>query len=228
MRILIVDNNIDPDSWGAANLRRAAALVDGATIVVRRAPQDDLPRTPDSYDKVMISGSKTSAMADAPWISRLHEFIRHTIDRGKPLLGVCYGHQSLIRALGGKDSVRKGAEHEFGWTRIRQTGESSPLFKDVPQEFYTFSAHFEEVAALPKGMRLLARSESCAIQAAQLEEKPVFGIQFHPEKDIADAVRLFATLRKEGKPKKFLNPNASETLYDAKTSERLFRNFLEL
>ncbi len=228
MRILIVDNNIDPVSWGAAPLRRMAALAEGATVVVRRAPQGDLPESPAGFDRVMVSGSKTSALEDAPWITRLEGFIRTTVDRGIPFLGVCYGHQVLCRALGGKQTVRRGEKPEFGWTRIERTEKSSRLFNGLADSFYSYSAHFDEVAELPKGMKLLARSEICAIQGAELEGRPVFGIQFHPEKNLDDAGDLMNGRKRMGLPKHFLNADKAHKLFDLESSERIFRNFLEL
>ncbi len=203
-RILIIDNNRDPDCWGAADLRRMASLLDGATLYTRRAPEDDLPASPDPFDQVIVSGSKTSAMEDAPWVFKLHDFIRRTLDAGKPFLGVCYGHQSLVRALGGKETVRKAAQSEYGWTSI-EVVESSPLMEGLSRSFYTYSSHEDEVASLPSGLKRLARSSACEIQACQLEGRPVFGIQFHPEKRLE-----------------------KEKLYDPKVGETLFRNFLSL
>ncbi len=228
MRILVIDNNIDPACWGAADLRRLCCESSaGATVEVRRAPQGDLPGDFARYDRVVISGSMTSAMADAPWIAGLHEAIRGLVDRGKPVLGVCYGHQAIARALGGVGSVRRGEKAEFGWTRIEQVG-SSPLLAKLPERFYSFSAHFEEVASLPPGASSLARSEWCAIQAFGIEGKPVFGIQFHPEKDLEDASRTFQSCRKKGAPKELLRPKEGPRLYDPKVGQTIFGNFLGL
>lgn len=186
MKILVIDNTIDPTSWGSRELVRFGALIPGASVFVRRAPEGDLPSSPAGFDRVIVSGSKTAATEDAPWISRLHEFILRTIDSGKPFLGVCYGHQSLVRALGGKETVQRAAVPEFGWTQI-EIVETSPLFKGLGSAFYSFSSHFDEVCRLPNGMRRLAQSEACGIQACQIEDQPVFGIQFHPEKNLQEA-----------------------------------------
>ncbi|MGZ3699992.1 MAG: type 1 glutamine amidotransferase, partial [Bdellovibrionota bacterium] len=186
MKILVIDNNLDRDCWGAEDLRRLLRSFSGATAHVRRAPQEDLPRDASGFDRIVVSGSRTSCLADAPWIEKLLEFIRGAVTRGTPLLGVCYGHQALVRALGGTEMVRKSAADEYGWSRI-EVLEDSPLLKGVGKRFYSFSAHSEEVRQLPRGMKRLARSEACEIQACWLEGKPVYGIQFHPEKDVSDA-----------------------------------------
>jgi GMP synthase (glutamine-hydrolysing) len=227
MRILIIDNTIDPTSWGSHELVRFGKLIPEATVHVRRAPHDDLPQSPIGYDRIIVSGSRTSAMDDAPWIERLHDFIRRSVDAKKPFLGVCYGHQSLARALGGRENVRLAAEAEYGWTRIELLADS-PLTQGLNKEFYSFSAHFDEVSALPSGMKRLARSQDCEIQACQVEGYPAFGIQFHPEKNIQDAKKTFEERRKKGTPKRLLHPNESEKLYQPQLGETLFQNFFRL
>src|SRR4051794_34358272 len=116
VKILIVDNTVERDSWGSPELCRLSRLAAGAWIHVRRAPERDLPASPAGFDRIILSGSKTSALAEAPWIEKLFEFIRSAIDLHIPFLGVCYGQQALARALGGMHSVRKSAEPEFGWS----------------------------------------------------------------------------------------------------------------
>jgi GMP synthase-like glutamine amidotransferase len=225
VRILIVDNNIDRDCWGAGDLVRYAVAAPGATVFVRRGPAGDLPEDVSRYDRIIVSGSRTSCLDAAPWTGRLDELIRRAVDRSKPLLGVCYGHQALVRALGGREAVRRGKTPEFGWTRIERV-ERSPLFEGLPDAFYSFSSHFEEAARLPQGTRLLARSEDCAIQACAVDGKPAYGIQFHPEKDLADGEKTLAERRKKGEPRVLLNADRGRELYDPKVAETLFRNFL--
>lgn len=232
MNVLLVDNTLDPDCWGSADLRRSlAGALDsrsgGMTLHVRRAPQEDLPASLDPYDRIILSGSATPATEDAPWIERLLGLVRRALEAGKPLLGVCYGHQILARAVGGPGAVCRAAKPEFGWTRIELI-ESSPIFKGMPREFHSFSSHFDEIQSLPAGMRRLARSERCGIQACAVEGRPAFGIQFHPEKDLEGARRTLAERRRKGDPKRLLNPSRGRDLYDPRVAETLFRNFLEL
>jgi GMP synthase (glutamine-hydrolysing) len=148
---------------------------------------------------------------------------RQAIDLGKPFLGVCYGHQSLVRSLGGRQLMRRSHEAEYGWTRIETTGPSA-LFSGLPSAFYSFSAHQEEVASLPNGMKLLARSERCGIQACELEGKPVFGIQFHPEKTAEEGEESLA----KRKAADCLHRGQGSRLFDSRVGQTIFGNFLSL
>lgn len=224
MRILIVDNNLEPTSWGAADLKQYATRVTGATVAVRRAPHDDLPKNLLDYDRIVLSGSLTSVLDDTPWISHLDEAIRTWVNAGKPFLGVCYGHQALSRALGGKQAVRKGVTPEFGWTQIEML-EDAPLFKGLPKSFHSYSSHYDEVCNLPKGIKRLARSERCEVQACQLEDRPVFGIQFHPERDLETATRSLEKRIKDKKPEPILRMKDGPKLFDSKVGDLIFGNF---
>lgn len=227
MEILIIDNTIDRDCWGSEELRRLVRMKTGITLHVRRAPQHDLPENPAPYDGIIVSGSKTSILDQAPWINELEIFIRSAVEQGKPYLGVCYGHQILVRSLAGMDAVGKSSTPEIGWSQIQLIADS-PLTQGLPRTFYTFSSHFEEVRKLPSGMKCLANSKDCQIQAYQLENQPIYGIQFHPEKLPADAERTLQRRKKEGTPKTLLNPTRGLELYNSRIGETIFKNFLEM
>jgi GMP synthase (glutamine-hydrolysing) len=227
MKILIIDNNIDLHSWGAKNLGRYAAQVPGSTVITRRGPSDDLPRTIRGFDRIVISGSRTSCLDHFPWVEKLEAQVKEAIDAGIPLLGVCYGHQVIARAVGGQEIVRKAAKSEFGWTKIEQTN-TSPLLAGLPKIFYSFSSHFEEVSRLAPGFRHLAKSPDCDIQAVQLEGKPVYGIQFHPEKNLNEAQEILDERVKKGGASTLLSPHDSKKLYNPDVGARIFENFFKL
>ena len=179
----------------------------------------------EDFDRILVSGSKTSASESAPWIDQLLEFIRRAADFKIPFLGVCFGHQMLARAFGGVGSVRKAKSPEFGWVEI-QTEATSPLMAGLPVRFHSFAAHFDEVGELPSGFKVLARSEVCAIQACQLSDLPIYGIQFHPEKTWETAEKLLIDREKFGEPVPFLNRKQGRLLYKDEIADRIFNNFL--
>jgi len=227
MRVLLIDNNILPEYWGAQDIARYQSLVPGSLFTVRRAPQNDLPRSLTHFDKVIVSGSLTSILDDAPWIDSLEILIRTALNESKPTLGICYGHQMLARTLFGKDSIGKAPQSEYGWTSI-QKKEDSILFKNISNQFYSFSSHNDEVRWLPETCAILAQSDRCKIQAFQVRNQPAFGIQFHPEKHPIEAQKTFLERKKKGLGKDYLNPHRDFDLYDPKIAETIFTNFLSL
>ena len=148
----------------------------------------------------------------------------------QPILGVCYGHQIIARAIGGKASVRRGENGEFGWTQIERlpgAAGDSPLLEGLPRQFHSFSSHYEEVGQLAKGMRQLARSRDCELQAFEVEGYPVFGIQFHPEKNLADGEQIFREQRAKNELRTLLRPKEGLKLYDPQIATRIFDNFFK-
>jgi GMP synthase (glutamine-hydrolysing) len=106
----------------------------------------------------------------------------------QPVLGVCGGHQQMALAFGAPIGLMErvapgegyeGAKRERGYFPVETTGEG--IFKNLPPEITVWHSHCDEVKALPKGFRRTAFNETCAIQAMQHNERPLFGVQFHPE-----------------------------------------------
>lgn len=220
MNLLILDNNIVTD-WGAPDLQRQVAAAregERVSFSVRRPPQQDIPADVSRFDAVLLSGSATSAVADAPWIAKLHGFVEDWLTTGKPLLGVCYGHQVLARVLGARERklvVRSSPTPEYGWKEIELL-DPSDLTAGLPRRFWSYQSHKDEVHELPSGVRLLARTKDCGIQAMQLGTAPVFGIQFHPE---CTPTSTTVITRK---------PKVDTRRHDPKIARAIFGNFFAL
>ena len=226
MKVLIIDNTRDADSWGSSALRSFVTKTPDRTAFVRRAPENDLPESIREFDRIILSGSRTSCLEEGPWISRLDDLLREALRERKPILGVCYGHQALNRVLGGTSVLRRGSPGEFGWIEV-EIVERAPLFEGLPDRFWSFASHDEEVFALPKGMRLLARSRDCPIQACRLEDLPVYGIQFHPEKDLPAATHSVAGWQKDSRKAQILHAKGGAKYFNPAVGEKLFGNFLK-
>jgi GMP synthase (glutamine-hydrolysing) len=106
----------------------------------------------------------------------------------QPILGVCGGHQQIALAFGAPVDLMgrvepgrgyEGAKRERGFFPIETTGNG--LFKNLPSSITVWHSHFDEVKELPKGFHRTASNESCPIQAMQHNDRPLFGVQFHPE-----------------------------------------------
>lgn len=75
-----------------------------------------------AFTHLILSGSETSAIDDNPWNVPLENVILDWVSSARPLLGICYGHQFMARALAGENYVRPADPPEFGWTEV-ETGE---------------------------------------------------------------------------------------------------------
>lgn len=153
------------------------------------------------------------------------DFVRRTADAGVPMFGVCYGHQIIARAYGGDSSVRISPTPEIGWIEIEQTAEH-PLFNGISKKFYSFQSHFEEVLSLPKGFVATARSPRCEIQAYYVEGKPIFGVQFHPERNAEEGQKSIDQKKKTTALDCIFNDGKAESLFSENIARNIFRNFL--
>ncbi len=100
---------------------------------------------------------------------------------GVPVLGICYGMQTMATQLGG--AVEKSATREFGSARINISAES-PLFSSVLEGanfLDVWMSHGDKVVAAPSGFSIIAQNESCPIAAFADETRHFYGLQFHPE-----------------------------------------------
>ena len=123
---------------------------------------------------IIISGSPKSILSPgSPVISE------ELLDLGIPVLGICYGMQLLSHLLGGQ--VGKVGLAEYGRACIDiQEGRQS-LFKGLPKQFNVWMSHGDTVINLPPNAQVLAKSEGGLIAAMAVEDKQIFGLQFHPE-----------------------------------------------
>jgi GMP synthase (glutamine-hydrolysing) len=98
---------------------------------------------------------------------------------GLPVLGLCYGHQWLAQAAGGR--VAPATVKEYGPTAVRLTDEKADVFAGLPKEFRVWMSHGDEVKELPPGFVTTAATKDCENAAMMNAEKKLFGIQFHIE-----------------------------------------------
>ena len=168
--------------------RNAAAGVfaDPDAELVEWLPHEAPPPALDDFDAAILFGAEAQVdQEDAyPWLRPEKQLVRELLERGTPLLGVCFGSQLLAEAAGAE--VRQSARPEIGWHQVELTadGRTDPLLGFLPARFESLQYHHYEWLQ-PPGALALAHSAVC-LQAFRLRDRPVWGLQFHPEVTEAD------------------------------------------
>ena len=152
-----------------------------------------LPHDLDAFDGFIITGSKRSVYEEVDWIKALKAFVIEAHACDKILLGICFGHQVLASALGGRvEKSDKGWGLGLATFRIvHRAAWQKPALESVS----LLMSHQDQVVALPTGAKLIATNDFCPIACFQLGEK-VLGIQGHPEFD-ADYLYALMGIRLE-------------------------------
>ncbi|MCX7286164.1 MAG: type 1 glutamine amidotransferase [Rhodobacterales bacterium] len=146
-------------------------LLAGRGLTFRRFAvlRNEFPADIHACDGWLITGSRFGAYEDHPWIPPLEDFIRAAYAAHVPVVGVCFGHQIIAQAMGGKVEKYQG-----GWS-------VGPTTYDFGDRSYTLNAwHQDQVTQKPEGAQVLATTEFCE-NAALLYDDRMFTVQPHPE-----------------------------------------------
>lgn len=143
-----------------------------------RVIENQFPESVNECDGYLITGSKHAAYEDLPWIHRLKAFVREIHAANLPMLGICFGHQVIAEALGGKVEKFDG-----GWGIGRHEYQLLSPVVGLPenQQTLTINAfHQDQITQLPEGAKVFARSDFCAYAGLSYGDK-ILTVQAHPE-----------------------------------------------
>ncbi|MCW8127671.1 glutamine amidotransferase-related protein [Microbulbifer halophilus] len=163
-----------PDMF-AELLRAQDPALEFVTYEVQRG---HYPADIDEVDAYLITGSKTGIYEDKEWIAPLMDFVRELHNRKKPTIGICFGHQLIAEALGGR--ARKS---DKGWGVGVHSYEiqESPSWMSEPQEsFSLLVSHQDQVEEAPPDAKILASSDFCPMAMMQIGDH-MLTFQAHPE-----------------------------------------------
>lgn len=130
---------------------------------------------------IILSGSHASVYEE-----ETDKAPQAVFELGVPVLGICYGMQTMAQQLGGK--VEAGTKREFGFAEVRARGHST-LFKDIQDRSNTeghgllevWMSHGDKVTELPAGFKVIASNDTTPIAGMADEERNFYAVQFHPE-----------------------------------------------
>ncbi len=127
---------------------------------------------------IILTGGPSSVYAEDGMLCDKRIF-----DLGIPVLGICYGMQTIAHLLGGK--VEGAGNKEYG-VELARINNNSKLFKDYESTNRFLMSHFDKVTQIPHGFDVIASTDNTPIAGIANEEKNIYGLQFHPEVELSE------------------------------------------
>lgn len=136
------------------------------------------PPEGERFDAYLVTGSKADSFGTDPWILTLKEYLLGLYRRGEKLLGICFGHQILALALGGK--TERASQGWGAGIHHYQLAPATPWMKPAMDRLTLLISHQDQVTSLPPGAEVIASSEFCPFAAYHIGDQ-VLCFQGHPE-----------------------------------------------
>ena len=171
----------DYDAW----IRPGLALSRLPVEVVCAHRDEPLP-PPESLAGVVVTGSPAMVSAREAWSERSGAWLARAVAADTWILGICYGHQLLAHALGGRVGPNPRGR-QIGTIAVRLDAQGDPLMGGLPEELVVQATHVEVVREFPEAAVRLGANTMDPNAAFRLGAR-AWGVQFHPEFD-ADIMR---------------------------------------
>ncbi|KAJ3257120.1 hypothetical protein HK103_004948 [Boothiomyces macroporosus] len=139
--------------------------------------KEEYPSNPADFDLFIITGSKFSCYENLPWITKLKEFVKRHDDGPIKFFGVCFGHQIIAEALGGK-VLPNAKGWEIGWISMELNEQGQRILSR--DKIAIQSMHKDHVVQVPPGFTVLGGTELAPVQC-MFKPLKYFTIQGHPE-----------------------------------------------
>jgi len=174
-RVLLVNNFYTRKSMQEL---KSAIAVQGAAVTVADK-REVSARLFNSFDGVVLSGSR-AMLSDRATRTKYSSETEAAVDTSTHVLGICFGHQLLGAAFGSRVQKTERPTRKYVRTRVL---DQSGLFAGLSETISVFESHYEVVETTPRPFKLLAESESSRVSAMKHRNRPIWGIQFHPERN---------------------------------------------
>lgn len=179
----------------------------------------------DDYTHLLISGSTQSVAEENEWYQDLDAIIHRFISDEKSILGICFGHQFIVRHLLGKEHVRKSPTPEIGWTKIVLS--DNPVFSRM-DSLKSAVFHYDEVFDLDDRFEITARSDRCTVHGFQVKGKPIWGVQFHPDFMYQDVPAFVEEAREKNEQFDKIHCQTPVSVDEFRVNDRVLKNWIEI
>lgn len=166
----------DQVDWFAAALGRARSEL----LVVEPFHGASLPQA-DAFSVAVVTGSWAMVTDREDWSERTARWLKQMIEEGKPVLGICYGHQLMAHAMGGRVAdLPSGPERGVFTVTLTDAGRHDPWLRDTLPSFPAYLSHMQSVLEPPVGARVLGGTARDPYQLLRYGPHAV-SMQPHPE-----------------------------------------------
>ncbi|MBI5449037.1 gamma-glutamyl-gamma-aminobutyrate hydrolase family protein [Candidatus Gottesmanbacteria bacterium] len=208
------------------------------TILLKLRPQlcvqtyrvvaGEFPKSLRNIDGIIVTGSSKEVYDGDPWIAETAKWMREAKQLYIPVLGVCFGHQIIAQAFGGKVTKNpKGREIGTCSVSLVRRAADDPLFYGLSKKLSVQESHKSIIIKLPKSAKMLGKN-TFGVQAFRLGEDLMWGVQFHPEVS-APILKKVILARKPILNQEGLN---AEKIYRSvkptMQSRKVLKNFLDI
>ena len=154
-------------------------LAPGWRFEVVPVKDDVYPAQCRDYDGYVITGSPASVNGGEPWVEHLLTFIRALHAERVPTVGICFGHQAIALALGGRVELNPNG-WQLGTANTTVLAGGAAWMVPATSSIRLFAAHSEQVTTLPAGAQPLGRADGCQYAAYRIGDH-FFATEYHPE-----------------------------------------------
>ncbi len=224
--MLLVADTFVSDAFAATFDRLMADIAKKAAMGVefwRPLKQPDVPDL-SRYSRMIMSGSEASIVDNHPWEEPLAAALDAFMAARNPVLGICYSHQFIVKSLLGRRHIRHSPTPEFGYRKIDFV--ANPLFAGIRVPLVSVVSHFDEALDLGDRFSVLASTPDCPVQAFQLKDAPVWGVQFHPEYGPGSIEEIFSVVESSYPDFRKRYFDEMEVRSELDQNEKIFLNFL--
>lgn len=186
----------------------------------------------ENIDHVMLGGSGEfflgAGAGESTWLSKVYNLIDEIYRRNIPILGICFGHQILLKHAGAEiKNIPEMRETGTFLERLNDASRTDELFKHMPAQFDAILAHQETPIDLPPHVQVLGSSDRVEASVVRIGAHRAWGVMFHPDMNLSSVRERFAMFPHYAEnAEKFVQ--ALESFRDAPIAQNVIANFLRI